>query len=328
MLHLAQADVSFVGEGEDERAGEDTEIVGDLNGDGLADILVGANLTDQEADDAGSVYLIFGSTSGWNLDTSLADADAIWTGIAEDDYTGRAFEGAGDVNGDGYDDVIIGVASSDANGSDSGQAHLWFGNPCGWFSPTSLSHSAAQFIGEAAGDYTGIRVTGGGDLNGDGRDDLGFGAAHNEQAAPNSGKAFIVLDLCKDHDGDGYDPCNGDCDDNDPDIHPDAHEDLQDGLDNDCDGLIDGDEPCGDDDDDDGDDDDDDSSEAGDDDDTIGGDDDDVAEAPEGEDGDIGESYECRSAGQAHPVRALLLTCLGIAVFVRIRRTFTSRTAA
>ena len=104
--------------------------------------------------------------------SSLSDAIAL-QGIATDDRAGSAVSAAGDVNGDGYDDLLIGAFYADDGGSESGAAYLVHGPVTG---TDSLSNAEATFIGEESGDTAGHSVAGGGDLDGDGLDDLVIGA--------------------------------------------------------------------------------------------------------------------------------------------------------
>src|SRR5688572_18540160 len=96
---------------------------GDVNGDGYADVIVGAWLNDAGGAAAGRAYVYYGGPA--------ADAVADWTltGEAAGDGFGISVSGAGDVNGDGYDDVIVGASLNDAGGASAGRAYVYYGGP-------------------------------------------------------------------------------------------------------------------------------------------------------------------------------------------------------
>ncbi|MFQ6092808.1 MAG: FG-GAP-like repeat-containing protein, partial [bacterium] len=170
-MDLSQADASFVGEAKGDEAGW-VCIPGDVNGDGYDDILVGAPKNDDGGVDAGQSYLIFGQPSGWQMRTSLSNADASFIGENVGDQSGWPVAGAGDVNRDGYDDFLISAPLHDAGGEDTGQTYLIFGNPSGWSWRGSLSRADASFVGQNPGDESRCSQFKGGDVNGDGYDDL------------------------------------------------------------------------------------------------------------------------------------------------------------
>ena len=107
---------------------------GDVNGDGLADFLVGAYGADSVEDDTGAAYLVFGRADGFPASFDLATLDGSngfrMNGEAEGDYTGRAVNAAGDINGDGFDDIILSGADAESDGSPfAGRSYVVFGNP-------------------------------------------------------------------------------------------------------------------------------------------------------------------------------------------------------
>jgi len=191
---LAEADASFIGEREDGWAGWSVSGAGDVNGDGYADFLIGAEVDSlYSGNDDGRTYLILGKASGWAMDISLADADASFIAEATHDSAGFSVSGAGDVNCDGYDDLLIGADCNDEGGSDAGQTYLIFGKSSGWAMDTSLADSDASFIGEAAADKAGGSVSGAGDVNGDGADDLLIAAPFNSEAASEAGQVYLIF---------------------------------------------------------------------------------------------------------------------------------------
>ncbi len=120
-VDLSVADARFIGEGNNHRAGYTVAGMGDMEGDGWADILVASPWADNKA---GRVYLIYGNVSG---SMSLSQADAQFQGETSKDYLGRAMGGVGDTNGDGFYDFVLGARGEDTNGSDSGSAYFFLG---------------------------------------------------------------------------------------------------------------------------------------------------------------------------------------------------------
>jgi hypothetical protein len=137
---------------------------GDVNGDGYADVIVGARLNDLGGNASGGAFIYFGGPAMDGVrDVSLR-------GEAAADWMGNAVAGAGDVNGDGYGDVIVGAPYNDRGGSAAGAAYLFFGGPAMDAVPDVI------LIGEIHDDQFGWSVAGAGDIDGDGFADVVVGA--------------------------------------------------------------------------------------------------------------------------------------------------------
>lgn len=108
-------------------------------------------------------------------------------GAAAGDQFGNSVSSAGDVNGDGYDDVIVGSWTSDGNGGDAGRAYVFLGGA----NPSPVP--AVILNGESIDDHFGTSVGGGGDLNGDGYDDVVVGAYSNNAGAIDAGRAYVYF---------------------------------------------------------------------------------------------------------------------------------------
>ena len=192
---LSQADASFLGEFAQDRAGRSAAGVGDVNGDGFADWLIGSILNDEGGSDAGQAYLILGrAAADWGADVPLSQADASFVGEAAEDELGRRVAGAGDVNGDSLDDLIIAASRHDEAGVDSGEAYLLLGRAAAdWGSGYPMAQANASFLGENALDQAGRRVSSAGDFNDDGYGDLIVGAPHCSRSGDAAGCAYLVF---------------------------------------------------------------------------------------------------------------------------------------
>lgn len=177
---------------------------GDVNGDGLDDFLIGARFGDGVGEsNSGKTYLVFGAeTLPTTIDlANLGTAGVVMTGADSSDYSGRSVSGAGDFNGDGFDDLLIGALLAENSGgvnADSGEAYLVFGGASlpQTIDLGNLGTAGFTILGGEAGDNIGQSVSSAGDVNNDGRDDLLIGARHADgvgNAKPNAGETYIIF---------------------------------------------------------------------------------------------------------------------------------------
>ncbi|MFA7000564.1 MAG: FG-GAP-like repeat-containing protein [Candidatus Omnitrophota bacterium] len=166
---------SATGETNSDRLGASVAAAGDVNGDGLWDVLIGAYR--YGIGDNGKVYVYYGTAN------SLASVPQVRTGESGSTQFGSSVASAGDVNGDGYSDVVVGAYGYSGN---IGKAYVFHGSPSGMTGSASSPSWSSQ--GESGSDYFGSAVAGAGDVNGDGYSDVLVGAYANSMTR---GKAYV-----------------------------------------------------------------------------------------------------------------------------------------
>ena len=186
------------GDAAGDQAGFSVSEAGDVNGDGIDDLIVGARLANGSV---GAAYVIYGKQGPTRslVDLSgLAPSDGYAIrGSAAFDRAGASVSGAGDVNGDGIGDLIVGAYAADNGGIDSGNAYIVFGQAGS--ARTSINLATLSSVdgytiqGDMPGDQAGISVSGAGDINGDGIDDMIVGARYGDDGGTNAGEAYVIF---------------------------------------------------------------------------------------------------------------------------------------
>jgi FG-GAP-like repeat/FG-GAP repeat len=186
-LTAGGASVILNGQSDGDKFGYSVASAGDFNGDGKGDVIVGATGDDNRGADSGSAFIFFGPIPwGTTINNPRKHADVILNGQNTYDYFGSSVASAGDFNGDGKDDVIVGTSSN--------SAFIFFGqNPKGQLTLTADADANVILNGQSDGDKFGSSVASAGDFNGDGKDDVIVGAHLDDNRGADSGSAFIFF---------------------------------------------------------------------------------------------------------------------------------------
>ncbi len=185
--------LSITTEGAGDDFGRHLAFVPDLNGDGLAELVIGAPGSNLEGTDAGAVYLRYGSSIGGVVDygETLADGSPTWDQRIVNDRAGGFFGSAiagGDFNGDGMADLAVSAPKGSRPNNDQGVVFVFYGP---LMAVTSTTEADVVINGSAGGAQTGISLAAA-DLDADGTTDLVIGSDRDSTSSERSGAAYVL----------------------------------------------------------------------------------------------------------------------------------------
>jgi hypothetical protein len=189
---LGDADVTLSGENSVDDSGRAVAVLPDIDGDGYDDLAVGAPYSDCLVSDGGAVYFVTGVSSDLTLSSGTVYGQTC--GHTAGDYLGSHVASAGDVDGDGLGDAVLGAYEEDTGGSIAGAVYALYGITSGASDVSSAASTIYQ--GEDAGDRVGASA-GFGDGNGDGNGDLVIAAPRDDDGGVDAGAVYLFF-------GDGY----------------------------------------------------------------------------------------------------------------------------
>ncbi len=163
----------------------DAHGAGDVNGDGVDDLIIGASDANAPLSNSGAAYVVFGGTSGFGSVLQLTSLDGTngfkLSGFTQGENAGLAVNSAGDINGDGFDDVLVGAPEVDDFPETPKVQRIWF-SAARPLPQSALGAMAADSgfimsrLAPSINSQFGRSVASGGDINGDGFDDMVVGA--------------------------------------------------------------------------------------------------------------------------------------------------------
>jgi len=204
----------ILGANQDDASGRSVSSAGDINNDGVGDVIVGAKQADPyNRENAGAACIVFGSKlkpyNRNDIDLSSVTVNSqgfCIYGASSLDHSGVSVASAGDINGDGISDVVIGAYNADGAGGSSyrGVTYVLFGhtttssNPIADIDLSTIQYTPTvgfRILGAAANDQSGVSVSGGCDMNGDGVHDIVIGAFTADPTVPlaNAGISYVIF---------------------------------------------------------------------------------------------------------------------------------------
>lgn len=192
---IAAGNGGFAISGAPGNLGSSVSAVGDVNGDGLDDLIVGAY---GYTGATGRAYVVFGRTDSVAINTSAIAGGSggfVINGTSLGDYAGASVSAAGDFNGDGLADLIVAAPGRGGVSGSFGRTYLVYGHTSGDIQLSAVAAGSGGFAidGQLGGDTSGVSVSYAGDVNGDGFADLVIGAPGYSGTLANQGRAYVLF---------------------------------------------------------------------------------------------------------------------------------------
>ena len=169
--------------------------IGDLNNDGVTDIVVGAWGDDTGGDTRGTIHIIFLNSNGTVSNTIEINSNTPnGPALNNTDYFGASIANIGDLNGDGVTDIAVGASGDDAGGDTRGTIHIIFLNSNGTVSNTiEINDDTPNGPALNNTDYFGVSIANIGDLNNDGTTDIAVGSIYDDAGGDDRGTIHIIF---------------------------------------------------------------------------------------------------------------------------------------
>ena len=180
---------------DNDRFGSSIANIGDQNGDGISDIMVGAPYDDATGTDTGTIHVIFMNSNGTaSYVVEINDYSTNGPIVNDYDLFGSSIANIGDLNNDGVTDIAVGAHSDDMAGDDSGTVHVMFMNSSGRILGTiEINNDTTNGPVLTTRDNFGYSIANIGDLNGDGTSDIAVGTVGDDASGNDSGAIYVMF---------------------------------------------------------------------------------------------------------------------------------------